>query len=144
MATYVVFERADARQFAKLLLFLYDLPVRGIRVGGGTHVPDLGPPPNPPPREWPGWCTRAVPFLSRESNDGAATDEFAVRITQDLQNRWVEKRSQLTVQQRTFVQDHFDIARDLDLEDGWKRTVLLPDGTVTRRLVENDDIEPSP
>lgn len=137
MATFAVFTRLEAPKFAKLLLWLFDLPVRGVHIGGGIHVPMPDVAPNPCPLVLPGWATRYCNWIAKPSNTGADTDVFAVRVTPELADRWQEKKSQLTAQQRTFVQSHLDSAADLAAE--WKRDIL---GTPT--LFESDDVEPEP
>lgn len=144
MANYCVFTRAEAPQFAKLLMFLFDLPKKGVHVGGGIHVPMPDQAPNPCPKNVIGWTTRHFSWIAKPSNNGSPTDEFAVRITPDLQEAWVAKRSQLTTVQRNWVQNHIDTASDLELIAAWKKTVQQPDGTMAPSLVETDDVDPEP
>ncbi len=138
MATFCVFTRPEAPQFAKLLLWLFGLPIRGEHVGGGIHVTMSDAAPNPCPKELLGWTTRYVDWIAKPSNIPGTplpTDEFAVRVTPDMQTQWQAKKSQLTPTQRTFVQSHLDSAADLAAE--WKSDVL---GVPT--LLESTDVVP--
>lgn len=137
MATFCVFTRPEAPIFAKLYLWLMDLPAEGVDVGGGVHVPHAAAPPNPCPLQWVGWTTRHRSWIAKPSNNGSATDEFAVRVTAELAAAWQAKKNQLTPAQRTFVQNHLDSAADLAAE--WLVNV---NGTPT--LIETADVEPEP
>lgn len=141
MASFLVFTRADAPRFQKLLLWLFDLPRRGVHVGGGRHVemPDALPEPR---GHAPGWTTRYRPWISKPTNTGASTDEFAVRLTQEIRDAWQAKRSQLTAAQRNWVQSHIDVATDVELLAAWKRDVEDPAGGTVKAVVESDDVEP--
>lgn len=140
MATFCVFTRAEAPQFAKLLMFLLELPRRDPNLSGAGLFPDTStPPPNPCPANWPGWTTRHRGWLRKNTNTGAQTDEFAIRVTQDLQDAWQAKKNLLTPGQRAFVQGHLDSAADLAADGNWVRTLNGQTG-----LFETDDVEPEP
>lgn len=81
MPTFLLFTRADAPKFAKLLSWLFGLPVRGTHHGGGRHVTMPDAVPSPCPLNVPGWTTRHRSWVAKPSNTGAGTDEFAVRLT---------------------------------------------------------------
>lgn len=142
MAQWLVFTRADAPKFAKLLLWLTGLPRRGTHVGGGIHVemPDVVA--NPCPLNVPGWTTRHRSWVAKPSNTGAGTDEFAVRLTPEIQLAWQARKSELTAAQRNWVQNHIDVASDIELLAAWKRTVAEPGGGSVEMVVESDDVEP--
>lgn len=135
MAQWAVFTRDDAKKMAKLVMWLMDLPRKGTNVGGGIHACRDDAPPNPCPRHWVGWTTRHVDWIKKPSNTGAPTDEFAIRLTQELQASWLAKRSQLTPVQRQWIQDHIDIASDLEQLAEWKQN---------GQLIEGEDVEPDP
>lgn len=137
---FLVFTRAEAPKFQKLLLWLFGLPVRGTHVGGGIHVDMPETAPNPCPRNLPGWGTRQYNWIAHPANTGAATDQFAVRVSQELRDVWQAKRSRLTAAQRTWVQGHLDTAAELAA--AWMRDVRQPDGSIVKALVENEDVEP--
>jgi len=136
---FCVFTRAEAPQFAKLAMFLFDLPVKGTHVGGGIHVPMPDTAPNPCPFSLAGWSTRPFQWIANNSNTGAAGDLFAVRVTQQIQDLWQAKKSQLTPGQRTFVQNHLDSAADLSADPAWQTTVQGQ-----QVLVEGVDFVPDP
>ncbi len=137
---FLVFTRTEAPKFQKLIMWLFGLPVRGTHIGGGIHVDMPETAPNPCPRNLPGWGTRQYNWIAKPSNTGAAGDQFAVRITDELRDVYLAKRAKLTAAQRTWVQNHIDTAAELAAE--WKRTVPQPGGGTTQELVENDDVEP--
>ena len=140
MAAFLVFTRAEAPKFQKLIMWLFGLPVRGTHVGGGIHV-DMPPvAPNPCPRDLPGWGTRQYNWIAHPANTGAASDQFAVRLHEELREAYLAKRARLTVAQRTWVQGHVDTAKELAL--AWMRDVAQPGGGTTKQLVEHDDVEP--
>lgn len=142
MATFLIFTRADAPKFSKLLNWLMDLPKRGTPHGGGIHVSSPATVPNPCPLNVPGWTTRHRPWVAKPSNTGAASDEFAVRLTPEISAAWQAKKAQLTPAQRTWVQNHIDVASNIELLAAWKRTVRNPDGTQEQQVIEADDVEP--
>ena len=142
MANWVILTRADAPKFQKLVLWLLDLPARGTNFGGGIHVTIPDTIPNPPPLDHIGWTTRFSRWVAKPSNDGSATDEFAIKVRDELQAAWQAKKSQLTPAQRTWVQSHLDVASDIELLAAWKRSVQNPDGSTTEQVVEADDVEP--
>lgn len=144
MATFCVFTRTEAPQFAKLLGTLLDLPKKGVRVGGGIHVDFDTPPPNPCPKNWLGWTTRHVNWIAKTTNTGAGTDEFAIRVTAELAAAWQAKKNLLTPGQRAFVQSHLDSAADLAAEPAWLASVPQPGGGSVSMLVESEDVEPEP
>lgn len=142
MATFLVFTRADAPKFSKLLAWLFGLPLRGVHVGGGRHVAMPDTVPNPCPLNVPGWTTRHRSWIAKPSNTGAATDEFAVRLTPDISAAWQAKKSLLTAAQRNWVQNHIDTASNVELLAAWKRDATNPDGSTTKQIIESDDVVP--
>lgn len=142
MAQWLVFTRADAPKFSKLLNWLFGLPRRGTHVGGGIHVemPDTAP--DPCPLNVPGWTTRHRSWVAKPTNTGAGADEFAVRLTDEIQDAWQAKKSQLTAAQRNWVQSHIDVASNIELVAAWKRTIQDPGGGSSELVVEVDDVEP--
>lgn len=139
---WLVFTRADAPRFAKLLNWLFGLPVRGTHHGGGVHVDMPDTVPDPCPRDVLGWTTRHRPWVARPDNTGAAGDEFAVRLTPEIQAAWQAKRGLLSASQRQWVQDHVDVAKDVEAIAEWKRNITNPEGGTTKAVVEADDVEP--
>jgi len=142
MATFLTFTRADAPKFAKLLNWLFNLPVKGTHHGGGVHVTMPDTVPNPCPLNVAGWTTRHRSWVAKPSNTGAGTDEFAVRLTPEITAAWQAKKSQLSAAQRNWVQNHIDVASDIELLAAWKRTVAEPGGGSVEMVVESDDVEP--
>lgn len=142
MAQWLAFTRADAPKFAKLLNWLFDLPVRGTHIGGGRHVDMPATVPNPCPLNVPGWTTRHRSWVAKPGNTGAASDEFAVRLTPEISAAWQAKKAQLSAAQRTWVQNHIDVASNIELLAAWKRTVSDPGGGTSQQVVEADDVEP--
>jgi hypothetical protein len=143
MANWLVFTRADAKKFQKLLLWLFDLPKKGVNVGGGRHVTIPDTLPNPPPADVPGWTTRQYKWAAHPANDGSLTDQFAVKLTESLQTAWQAKKDQLTAQQRLWVQNNIDIASDIELLQEWKSTIYVVDG-YQESVIVNEDVEPDP
>lgn len=142
MSTWLLFTRADAPKFSKLLNWLMDLPKRGTPHGGGIHVSSPATVPNPCPLNVPGWTTRHRSWVAKPSNTGAASDEFAVRLTPEIQAAWAAKKAQLTPAQRTWVQNHIDVATDIELLAAWKRSVPQMGGGTVQMVVEGGDVTP--
>ena len=142
MAQFLVFTRADVPKFSKLLSWLFDLPKRGTHVGGGIHVDMPDTVPNPCPLNVPGWTTRHRSWVAKPSNTGAAGDEFAVRLTPEITAAWQAKKALLTLAQRNWVQNHIDVATNIELLAAWKRTVTEPGGATSQQVLEGDDVEP--
>lgn len=143
MSAWLVFTRAEAPKFSKLVNWLFGLPVRGIHVGGGLHVDMPDTLSSPPPLSAPGWTTRCRLWVSKPANTGASTDEFAVRLTQEIRDAWQAKRSQLTAAQRNWAQSHIDVATDIELvAERDQRDVEDPAGGTVKAVVESDDVEP--
>lgn len=124
---------------AKLALWLMDLPRRGVQVGGSVRlaIPDTAP--DPCPKVLAGWTTRHLDWIAKPMNTGAASDEFAIRVTADVAAAWQAKKSQLTPVQRNWVQAHLDSAADLAQDPAWLRLVQGQ-----QVLVESEDVEPEP
>ena len=139
---WLVFTRADAPKFSKLLNRLFNLPVKGTHHGGGVHVTMPDTVPNPCPLNVAGWTTRHRAWVAKPSNTGAATDEFAVRLTPEISAAWQAKKSLLTLVQRNWVQNHIDVATNIELLAAWKRTVTEPGGATSQQVLEGDDVEP--
>lgn len=140
--TWLIFTRADAPKFAKLLNWLFGLPRKGTHVGGGIHVEMPDTVPDPCPLNVPGWTTRHRSWVAKPSNTGAGTDEFAVRLAPEIQDAWRAKKSQLTPAQRNWVQNRIDVASDIELLVEWKKDVTEPGGGTVKVVVETDDVEP--
>lgn len=140
MALFMVFTRADASTMQKLALWLFGLPVKGVHAGGGIHVdmPDTAP--NPCPKNLIGWATRACDWIAYPGNapgNPLPTDQFAIRVTQTMQDLWAAKKSQLTPAQRTWVQSHLDTAAALAAD--WLSTI-----NGQQVLDESADVVPDP
>jgi len=118
MANFIVVQRVEngfaaARRLQKLVLWLLDLPQKGRHVGGGRHVAIAASCPTPTPEKLIGWTTRHVPIYRHPANDGSDTDQFALRITPELQAAWMTKKDQLPAAVRTWLQSHLTSAADL-------------------------------
>lgn len=134
--TFAVFTRAEAPTFQKLLLWLYDLPVEGVDVGAGRH--ETHDPKPTTKKQALGWVTRIVDPVRYPGNTGAATDQFAFAVTQDMRDRWQAKKAALTPAQQTWVTSHLTAAADLAAD--W--TTKDPDGNDV--LDTSEDVEPAP
>jgi hypothetical protein len=151
MAQFASFTRVETvsgqqinavRRFQRLVLWLMDLPKKGVHVGGGQHTPIADTCPDPPPSGHPGWTTRWIEWIAHPANVAGplatanaqnASDRFAIRIDALLAAAWQAKKSQLTAAQRNWVQSHVDSAAELAAE--WM---------VGGSLAENADIDPEP
>ena len=100
----------------KAITMLYGLPRKVSHIARGAIV-DPSPGNNSHARCW---ITRHTSVYKHPANDGSATDQFAILVTQELQDLWAAKKGALfTRTQRTWILSHLNNVKDIS---AWKYT----------------------
>lgn len=121
MTGIILADLAEARQFQRFLLWLFDLPKECQRVTGGIHAPH-----DPPPLDFHrvaiGWGTRYVDFVKHPTDA-----RYAVRLTQEMLDAYNAKKGLLTPAQRTWLQTRVTSAASLPAE--WRPSGVEDEST---------------